>query len=170
MNMPVESFATSTEHLEASLKARIRPGQPSFFTLGARLPTQGRTDTPVAATENMWVVLKTYAADGENELHAHTNEDHVFVVMQGRAKFRGPNGETKVIGQHEGVMLPMGAMYWFSAEGEEPLVMLRVGCASNDNPDRFARIGGDGKPLDGFSAGNKQVELKLSDAWYGLER
>jgi hypothetical protein len=26
----------------------------------------------------MWVVLKTYAADGENGLHAHPNEDHTF--------------------------------------------------------------------------------------------
>lgn len=169
MNLPADAFARSTQDLEDSLKARIKPGQPSFFKLGARLPTQGRTDTPVAASDNMWVVLKTYAACGENELHAHTNEDHTFVVLQGRATFYGPTGEEKTIGQHEGVLLPAGAMYWFRATDGEPLVMLRIGCASNDNPDRFARIGADGLPLDGFSAGNKQVEVILSDQWYGIK-
>jgi quercetin dioxygenase-like cupin family protein len=37
----------------------------------------------------MWVVLKTYAADGENGLHAHPSEDHTFVVLQGEAPFMG---------------------------------------------------------------------------------
>jgi mannose-6-phosphate isomerase-like protein (cupin superfamily) len=165
--MPVDAFAQSTQELEDGLKATINPGQPSFFKLGARLPIQGRTDTPVAASENMWVMLKRYAACGESELHAHTNEDHTFVVLQGRATFYGPRGEQKTIGQHEGVLLPAGAMYWFRATDEAPLVMLRIGCASNDNPDRFARIGADGKPLDGFSAANKQVDVVLSDRWFG---
>lgn len=169
MNSPAEPFAHNTRELEEGVKSKINPGKPSFFELGAQLPRQGRTDTPIAATDNMWVVLKTYAACGENELHAHTNEDHVFVVLQGRATFYGPNGEIKTVGQHEGVMLPAGSMYWFRAADETPLVMLRVGAASNDNPDRFARIGGDGLPLDGFSAGNKQVEVLLTDKWYGIK-
>jgi hypothetical protein len=31
----------------------------------------------------MWVALKTYAAYDENGLHAHPNENHTFVVLQG---------------------------------------------------------------------------------------
>jgi hypothetical protein len=31
--------------------------------------------------------VKTYAADGENRLHAHPNEGHTFVVRQGEATF-----------------------------------------------------------------------------------
>ena len=167
MNQPVAPFAHSTQELEDLIRAKIKPGQPTFFTLGAQLPSQGRTDTPMAATPNMTVVLKTYAASGENELHAHVNEDHTFVVLQGRCTFYGPKGEMKTIGMHEGIMLPAGTLYWFHAVEGEPLVMLRVGCAANDDPDRLARIGGDGKPLDGFAAGNKQVELVLSDRWFG---
>ena len=43
----------------------------------------------MAASDKMWVVLKIYAADGENGLHPHPNEDHTFVVLQGEAKFYG---------------------------------------------------------------------------------
>jgi mannose-6-phosphate isomerase-like protein (cupin superfamily) len=45
----------------------------------------------MAASDKMWVVLKIYAADGENGLHPHPNEDHTFVVLQGEAKFYRPN-------------------------------------------------------------------------------
>ncbi|MFM9884284.1 MAG: cupin domain-containing protein [Burkholderiales bacterium] len=167
MNAVVDGAAKSTQDLEATLNSQIKHGQPSFFRLGAMLPTQGRTDTPVAATENMTVVLKTYASCGENELHAHTNEDHTFVVLQGKATFYGPHGEERTIGQHEGVMLPHGTFYWFKATSEEPLVMLRVGGAAGEGTDRFERIGADGKLMDGFSADNKQVEVILSDKWFG---
>ena len=167
MNQPVAPFAHSAQELEDLIREKIKPGQPTFFKLGAQLPAQGRTDTPMAATDKMAVVLKTYAAAGENELHAHINEDHTFVVLQGRARFFGPKGEMKTIGLHEGILLPANTLYWFQAEPGEQLVMLRVGCAANDDPDRLARIGGDGKPLDGFAHGNKQVELIMSDRWFG---
>ena len=48
----------------------------------------------MAASDKMWVVLKIYAADGENGLHPHPNEDHTLVVLQGEAKFYGPKHET----------------------------------------------------------------------------
>ena len=59
----------------------------------------------MAASDKMWVVLKIYAADGENGLHPHPNEDHTFVVLQGEAKFYRPNHETRTIGKNEGVLL-----------------------------------------------------------------
>src|SRR6478752_3846232 len=99
------NVAQTPEHLRARVKAQVADGKPSFFKLEAQLPQQGRTDTPVAASDKMWVVLKTYAADGENGLHAHPNEDHTFVVLQGEAAFFGPNDETRTIGKNEGVLL-----------------------------------------------------------------
>ena len=73
----------------------------------------------MAASDKMWVVLKIYAADGENGLHPHPNEDHTFVVLQGEAKFYGPNHETRTIGKNEGVLLPHGTFYWFKATSDE---------------------------------------------------
>jgi len=100
--MPPDGTATiaqSPEDLRNKVNTQIVEGKPTFFKLQAQLPKQGRTDTPLAASDKMWVVLKTYAADGENGLHAHPNEDHTFVVLQGEATFYGPNGETRMIGK-----------------------------------------------------------------------
>jgi mannose-6-phosphate isomerase-like protein (cupin superfamily) len=100
------NIARGPEDLRHKIKAQIVEAKPAFFKLEAQLPRQGRTDTPVGASDKMWVVLKTYAADGENGLHAHPNEDHTFVVLQGEATFYGPNDETRTIGKNEGVLLP----------------------------------------------------------------
>jgi hypothetical protein len=70
------NIANSPEDLRAKVQLQVVGNKPSFFKLEAQLPMQGRADTPLAASEKMWVVLKTYAADGENGLHAHPNEDH----------------------------------------------------------------------------------------------
>jgi hypothetical protein len=37
----------------------------------------------------MSVILKTYAVTGENELHRHPVEDHLFVVLKGEAESTG---------------------------------------------------------------------------------
>src|ERR1700680_6109 len=110
------NIAQSPEDLRTKVKAQIVEAKPAFFRLEARLPPPGRTDTPVAASDKMWVVLKPYAADGENGLHAHPNEDHTFVVLQGEAIFYGPNDEEKAIGKNEGVLPPHGTFYWFKAK------------------------------------------------------
>ena len=109
-------FAKSSDELHDALDSKIqKEAKPSFFRLKAQLPSQGRTNVPMASSEKMWVTLKTYAHDGENELHAHPNEDHTFVVLQGQASFRGPNGEEKIIGKNEGVLLPHNTFYWFNS-------------------------------------------------------
>ncbi len=103
--MPPEGTATiakSPEDLHTKVRSQVVDARPSFFRLEAQLPKQGRTDTPVAASDKIWVVLKTYAADGENGLHAHPNEDHTFIVLQGEATFYGPNGETSHNRQERG--------------------------------------------------------------------
>ena len=160
------TIAQSPEDLRAKVKAQVIDAKPSFFRLEAQLPKQGRTDTPVAASEKMWVVLKTYAADGENGLHAHPSEDHTFVVLQGEAIFYGPNDEEKIIGKNEGVLLPHGTFYWFKAKGDEPLVMVRIGAAAFDGIDRHGRIHPDGSDMRGDSAENKQVPLIMSEDWF----
>ncbi len=161
------AFAQTPDDMHAKLKAQQADARPSFFRLQAQLPQQGRTDTPMASSDKMWVVLKTYAADGENGLHAHPNEDHTFVVLQGEATFYGPNDEPRTIGKNEGVLLPHGTFYWFKAAGDEPLVMVRIGAAAFDGVDRHGRINTDGSPMAGDSEENKQVELIMSDQRFG---
>jgi hypothetical protein len=51
------------------------------------------------------------------------------------------------------------------SSGEVPLVMLRVGCAS-EGSDIFARIGIDGKALEANSSANRQVTPVLSSKWF----
>ena len=101
--------------------------QPSFFKLRAQLLEQGRTNTLLARTDNMWATLKVYASGGENGLHMHPHEDHTFVVLQGRARYYDSDGGYTDVGKHEGIMLPAGAYYWFEATSKEPLVLVRVG-------------------------------------------
>jgi mannose-6-phosphate isomerase-like protein (cupin superfamily) len=155
----------SSEAALQTLKDSIRPGVPSFFQLRTQLPASGRSDVPIGATERMTLILKSYAEGGENEIHAHPHEDHMFVVLQGQASFHGPRGELKEVGPYGGVILPAGAFYRFVSSGDEPLVMLRVGCADAGS-NILDRIGFDGKPLDANSTANRQVTPVLSDRWF----
>lgn len=141
--------------------------KPHFFQLAAQLPAQGRTNQVFAATPLLNVVLKTYASGGENELHAHTNEDHLFVVLQGSATFYGPRGEERVVGRNGGVVLPRGVLYRFIAHEGEPLVLLRVGAVHDRASDPLARVDPQGQPFDGYSERNKEIPCVLSaDRWF----
>jgi len=149
---PAESMVDLRKGVEVvrSDDAEVMP-----FKLWAKLPRRGRTDTPVATTENLWVVLKCYASEGENEIHAHPHEDHVFVVMQGKAAFHGPDGKIAEVERFGGVMIPHGAYYKFCAVGDEPLVMLRVGTTTTPGRDKHHRVHPDGKYFDPYTKENK---------------
>jgi mannose-6-phosphate isomerase-like protein (cupin superfamily) len=160
---------SGTGGLERALKTHLREHdlqKPQLFRLRAQLPEKGRGSALLAATERMWVNLKTYAEGGENTLHAHTNEDHTFIVLQGRAIFHGPEGESATFGRNEGILLPRGCTYYFHAESGEALVLLRVGCVVDAGHSPWGRIGGDGEPLPGSSKENKSVPTVFSDNYY----
>lgn len=162
----LESGKGSLERaLETHLKDRDL-GKPQLFRLRAQLPEKGRGSALLAATDRMWVNLKTYAEGGENTLHAHANEDHAFIILQGRATFYGPDGESVTFGRNEGLLLPRGCKYYFHAEPGEALVLLRVGCLVNADLSPWGRVGGDGKPLPGSSKENKSVPTVFSDDFY----
>ena len=139
---------------------------PNFFSLRTLLPTTGKLDVPLAATDRLWMTLKTYAAGGENEIHAHPNEDHVFIVLQGQAEFRGPKSEQKIIKRHECVLLPRGTYYSFTATGDEPLVMMRIGTSVDQAQDPLYRVDLDGELFDGYSAENKHIDPVLGDVYF----
>src|SRR5271165_4153247 len=50
------TIAKSPEDLRAKVQSQVIGNKPSFFKLEGQLPKQGRTDTPLAASEKMWVV------------------------------------------------------------------------------------------------------------------
>ncbi len=161
-SISVSTFGRSSQEIVELLNAKITPGKPSFFKIACTLPAQGRIDIPLAATEFTTVMLKAYASGGENELHAHVHEDHVFIVLQGQACFFGPHGEEQVVSRHEGVNMPRGTYYWFKSVSDEPLVMVRFGAATT-SVDPRRRIGIDGQPMSGFAKENKEVPLVLSE-------
>ena len=160
-----ERLLTSGDELRAMIKQGVAP-VPHFFKLRANLPKTGKTDIPYVATDRMWVVLKTYAQGGENELHAHPNEDHLFLCLQGQAEFFGPQNETRLMSKNEFVMLPRGCLYCFKSVGDEPLVMLRVGAVVDPQDDPIYRVDKNGGKMDGFSKQNKHVSAELSDVWF----
>jgi mannose-6-phosphate isomerase-like protein (cupin superfamily) len=138
------------------------PPKVSTFKLRAQLLDQGRTDTTVAKTNNMVARLKVYASGGENALHTHPSEDHMFVIMQGSARFYDEDGGHKDLNRHEGIMIPAGAYYWFEATSEEPLVLMRVG--SRIGPQSTAgRLNIRGEDMAGDSEENKTVPVIYRD-------
>ena len=111
------------------------PGQPvvaideavNFSMRNVPLLEQGTTYSSLATAENLWAAIKVYASGGENALHSHGGEDHIFVVLQGKATFTFGDGRTSFVRTHEGVMIPKNVEYKFEADEAENLVLLRVG-------------------------------------------
>jgi mannose-6-phosphate isomerase-like protein (cupin superfamily) len=135
-----------------------------FFRVRAQMLAQGRTDTILTETDNMQIRIKVYASGGENTLHAHTSEDHSFVVLQGRARFWDKDGNTTDIGQHQGITLPAGAMYKFEATSKEELVLLRMRAKVPGAAGAAPRVGASGKPMHGDSKENKgDIEVIYKD-------
>ena len=54
--------------------AATRNDAPTLFSLKAQMLDQGRTDSVLAASDDLSVRLKVYASGGENGLHAHVDE------------------------------------------------------------------------------------------------
>jgi len=103
----------------------------------------GATMDLLGLSPMLWAHSKVYSAGGENALHSHDIEDHLFFILQGKATFHFGDGSTTEAGTFEGVMVPRGTRYRFHAHEElGNLVMLRVGAApvkdSSDLHPKFA--------------------------------
>ncbi len=106
----------------------------------------------VARSANLVGRVKVYAEGGENALHAHMREEHVFLVLAGQATFYlGKEERPVVVETYQGVLLPAGAYYRFHSTGDENLVMFRVGTGK---PAQDDRTGPTGRPLPGHSEEN----------------
>ena len=130
------------------------------FELRGQLLAQGRTMDLLAKTDLLAAHLKVYAAGGENAIHTHSQEDHMFVILAGEATFRlGPTEKVRVLRKHDGIMIPSGSYYWFLSSGDENLVLLRVGAKREGWSNFDDRIDLDGNPFAGDSVENKELPV-----------
>jgi mannose-6-phosphate isomerase-like protein (cupin superfamily) len=98
-----------------------------FSLRGTALLSEGNTQTLLAKAPCLWAHVKVYAEGGENGVHAHPLEDHMFLVLDGEATFVDAEGNETVVGAYEGMMVPRGSAYAFRSSGSGCLVMVRVG-------------------------------------------
>jgi mannose-6-phosphate isomerase-like protein (cupin superfamily) len=123
--------------------------QAQVVQLKTQLVKEGHTRHMLAETDLMTLRIHCYSPGiGENALHAHTKEDHIFVVLQGTAQFNtGRDGKGLVNAtKNQAVVLPAGCYYQFRSSGTEPLVMARIG-AGSDKADQ--RLNPDGTAIPG---------------------
>jgi mannose-6-phosphate isomerase-like protein (cupin superfamily) len=117
--------------------------------LRTQLVKEGHTRDLLAETDLMTLRIHCYAPGiGENALHSHTKEDHIFLVLQGTAEFNtGRDGKTVLnASKNQAIVLPAGCYYQFRNSGDTPLVMTRIG-AGRDKQDQ--RLNPDGTPIPG---------------------
>ena len=96
--------------------------------LRTQLVKEGHTRNLLAETDLMTLRIHCYAPGiGENALHSHTKEDHIFVVLEGTAEFNtGRDGKTVLnANKHQAIVLPAGCYYQFRNSGKAAYVAVR---------------------------------------------
>ena len=130
----------------------------STFTIKGPYLSAGRVNIDLARTDLLWLSLKVNAEGGENAVHAHTNEDHSFVVLEGEVTFYDETGAGTTLGQYEGIMIPKGAYYRYLNTRGRNLFLLRVGATREADDGQASRRTPDGRPILGESAENHHVD------------
>jgi mannose-6-phosphate isomerase-like protein (cupin superfamily) len=112
----------------------------AFSANGFPLLSTGSTTDLVARTSSLWIQVKVYADGGENGLHAHSSEDHTFIVLDGEATFFDEAGAETVVSKYDGILVPRKVLYRFRSSGSSNLVMIRVGAPASEE-DLFEASG-----------------------------
>lgn len=132
--------------------------EPQLVSLRTQLVKQSHSRILLAETEHMTLRVHCYAPDiGENAIHAHLDEDHIFVVLQGTAQFTGLNGPLPPLTKNKAIVLPKGCFYGFRNATDEPLVLLRIG-AGHERVLSGTRIDPDGNRIGGRGKQKEFVE------------
>lgn len=121
-----------------TIAARLR-----FSMRNLPLLDDGATMDLLGLSPMLWAHSKVYSSGGENALHSHEIEDHVFLVLQGQAIFHFGDDSTTTVRAFDGVTVPRGTQYRFTAdEAYGNLVMFRVGAALvKDSADLHPKFG-----------------------------
>ena len=148
--------------MQASAAAKKESQEkPRAYTFSLKTPymKQGRVTQLVAETANMWIHTKINAEGGENEIHAHLDEDHSFIVLEGEMSVFDEKGNEMQVKQYQGVMIPKGAYYQYLNTGPGNLVVIRIGSGVKGQPQggEEMRVRPDGRPLPAGSVENKTL-------------
>lgn len=130
----------------------------STFSIKGPYLSEGRVNIDLARTDTMWLSLKVNAEGGENALHAHQNEDHAFLVLEGEVTFFDADGGEVVCGPYEGINIPKGAYYRYLNTGDRNLFLLRFGCKLTGPASADSRLRPDGTPLLADTAENHHID------------
>ncbi len=147
--------------MSSTAEAPVRTTEPQaqVFDLKTPVLSAGKLTDIKGRTDMMTVAMKCHAEGGENSLHAHVREDHVFIVLQGEATFHIGREELEVVlRKHQGMLLPRGAYYRFISTGSENLVQIRVGAGIGGADLMNHRADVNGKDLDPYSAADHYAE------------
>lgn len=120
------------------------------FDLGPTpLLAGGQSRMQLVSGDRLLSHILVVAQGGEVKLHAHKDEEHIFLILAGQARFSFATcSETLLLGPLQGIQIPSDCFYSYRSIGTENLVIYRVGTI----PDaRTSRIGLDGLPLRGKS-------------------
>lgn len=129
----------------------LRDHLEKFTMRGLPLLSGGAVTQPLVICENLWLSSKVYSEGGENALHTHSNDDHAFFILAGRARFFDGDGGEIEVGPLEGILIPSGVAYRFQSVPPENLVILRMAGAEDDYYTlraRHQRFAPDGSLLD----------------------
>lgn len=131
---------------------RFREVKPEVLDLRIPFVESGMTVDLLAQGDHSTFRIHCYAPnEGETHgLHAHIEEEHMFVVLHGRARFSSIDADLPVVGRYEAIWLPKGCFYEFVNPGPDPLVVLRFG-ATRDRMLRGTRLTPAGDPIPGRS-------------------
>ncbi len=138
---------------------RFREIKAEVFDLKIPLVEKGMTRDLLAQGDHSTFRIHCYGPNaGETHgLHAHTDEEHVFVILNGCANFSTIDGELPQVTKYQALWLPKGCFYEFVNPGPEPLVVLRFG-ATREKQVSGARLTPAGDPIAG--RGTQHPEMR----------
>ena len=139
------------------------------FKMQSPYLSNGRININLARTETLTLSLKTNAEGGENAVHAHQDEDHAFIILEGEVTFSDELGNETKCHKYEGFMIPKGAYYRYLNTGSENLIMLRVG-ADLSHEGGHTRLRPDGEDIPARSVENHHVDpVAVPNKFWGAE-
>lgn len=138
---------------------KFRDIKPEMIDLKIPLVEKGMTRDLLAQGDHSTFRIHCYSPNqGEvHGLHAHIDEEHLFVILNGVVNFSSIDGELPQLGKYQALWLPKGCFYEFVNPGPDPLVVLRFG-ATREKMTSGLRLTPGGEPIAG--RGTQHPEMK----------